>query len=126
MLSLLMVFSMWATLVWAMVEATVDAELIRQGYPINHAIKVPIRVILFFVLGWFQWEIVLVMAAVFWLSFDMMLNHLRGLPPLYVGQTAAIDKAQHRIAQRLNVPVGTLSVVLKLCMIIITLLIAVL
>ena len=106
-----------APVVLAFLEARGDAQRIEFGLPIDHASSAALRLAILVPLAlWATWppptlvrgsglpplEVWLwvgdIVAAsglslsIFWLSFDIMLNSMRGLPLTYVGKEAEADQ----------------------------------
>lgn len=85
---------------FTVMSAVIDQSKIEHGKTINHKTNFIIRVCVALILAFiFHYPNylkmiagMLLMGAIFWLVFDLLLNLLRGKHLFYVGETAYIDR----------------------------------
>lgn len=86
------------TILLAVINAGFDYHLIKQMQYPNHTLNAICRGVVLIFFAWLVGGNILVIlsqfvafAAIFWIVFEMVLNKLRGLDLLYVGETAKTD-----------------------------------
>ena len=81
------------SLAWIYSVAVIDAEHFeKQQYVEDHTSRFFSRLFVGFLVSLFSVQAGLLIACLFWVSFDSTLNVLRGLPLLYRGENASTDK----------------------------------
>ena len=107
----IILIALLVSLITSFIEAVNDYNKIFKGEEIQHTLSLVLRGVLgfmftlclsgiFFVgmhdILWSTAFLLIVSALQYWITFDLFLNWMRGLPWDYIGKTSEIDKASNK------------------------------